>query len=132
MISYQGEEGGQSIREKADDAFSHACESDSTIVFPQPKVRDNVYYIIGFLRIQAEKQAKRLAEDSGRQLCLSYFASKRFFIRNRGGEEAVRQLIDDPTIPTSLVEARERYGGLRYADARCWRFFLLLNMCLPP
>ena len=66
LISYQGEEGGQSIQEKADNAFSHAYESDSSILFPKPKVRDNVYYIVGFLGTQAEKQAKRLAEASGR------------------------------------------------------------------
>ena len=75
-------------------------------------VRNNVYYIIGFLGIQAGNHAKRLSKGSRRQLCLSYFAAERFTVRNKS-----------ETIPTSLVETRERYGGLSYADARCWRCF---------
>ena len=74
-------------------------------------------------RNTGRKHAKRLAKGSGRQLCLSYFAVERFAVRNKGGEEAVKKLISETAIPTSLVETRERYGGLRYADARCWRFF---------
>ena len=35
----------------------------------------------------------------------------------------VQSLINDESLPTSMVESREQYGGLRYADARCWRFF---------
>ena len=54
---------------------------------------------------------------------MSYFASERFAVRNKGGEEVVQSLINDESLPTSMVESRERYGGLRYADARCWRFF---------
>ena len=66
-----------------------------------------MYYIIGFLGIQAGNHAKRLAKGSGRQLCLSYFAAEQFAVRNKGGEEVVEKLIDDKAIPTSLVETKE-------------------------
>ena len=123
LITYKGKGRGQSIGEQVGDAFDRAFESDTFSIFPKRKVRSNVYYIVGFLGIQAEKHAKRLAKGSGRQLCLSYFAVERFAVRNKGGEDAVNKLVNETAIPTSMVETRERYGGLRYADARCWRFF---------
>ena len=49
LITYKGKGRGQSIGEKAGDAFTRAGESDTFSIFPKPKVRSNVYYIICLL-----------------------------------------------------------------------------------
>ena len=43
LISYRGEGGGNSVREKVCGAFTLAHNSDTITIFPQPKVRNNVY-----------------------------------------------------------------------------------------
>ena len=51
----------------------------------------------------------------------------RFIVRNRDGDSAVSRITGDDSMPTEMVENRERFGGLHYADVKCWEFFALLE-----
>lgn len=36
-------------------------------------------------------------------------------------------LINDTEMPTDMVEKKEKLGGLRYADKKCWEFFAVVE-----
>ena len=116
-----------SIKEKSDQAFSHAIDSDPSSLFPRTEVLNNVYYLIGFLGNQAQKHAPRLADGSTRQLCMLLFAKKRFHVRNKGGESAVLAIIEDESIPTRMGQEKEHQNGLRYADGVCFKYFVAIE-----
>ena len=92
MIACKGKGRGQSIGKKADDVFTHACGSHMIALFPKPKARNNAYYMIGFLGIQAGNHANCLAKDSKRQLCLPYFAAEWFAVCKKGGQKVVEMM----------------------------------------
>lgn len=61
---------------------------------------------------------------SGKQVCLFHLSDARFKSRRADdGDLAVLELIADPSVPTTMVEKREMFNGLKYPDHRCWKFF---------
>ena len=70
---------------------------------------------------------KRMAKGSARQACMLHLTQSRFIVRNRDGESAVIGVTSDESIPTEMVERTERFGGLHYADAKCWKFFAIVE-----
>jgi len=74
-----------------------------------------------------EKHAKRMARGSGKQVCMLHLHKSRYIVQNRDGDSTVSRVIRDNSTPTEMVERTERFGGLHCADARCWKFFALLE-----
>ena len=37
------------------------------------------------------------------------------------------EVIDDPDVPTDLVQERESFGGLHYPSRECWIFFGMIE-----
>ena len=108
------------VKLKVDHAISWSTTRE---LFPKEGVCKNVYYIIGFLRNQASKEAKRRSEKSGVRLCLEFVAGRRFYVWNRGESDCILSLIENPEVPTDLVHERELFGGLQYPSVECWSFF---------
>ena len=74
-----------------------------------------------------EKHAKRTARGNGKQECMLHLHKSIYIVQNRDGDYVVNKVISDDSIPTKMVERTERFGGLHYVDARCWKFFALLE-----
>ena len=129
LITYPSKGEALSINEQVKAKVDHALKVGTNELYPNQKVKDNVYYIIGFLGNQAEKHAERCAEGSGGKKCIEYIVKNRFHVNNRGeeNENQIKALLDDAGVPTALVQQRERLGGLHYADKACWEFFAIID-----
>ena len=84
-------------------------------LFPLPKAKRSVYYVVRVFAGKAEKHAKRFAKGSDRHLCLSYSAGAHFFEEKKGGR-MVLTLTNDSSIQTDMVGKSEMLGGLYYAN----------------
>ena len=56
---------------------------------------------------------------------MTYIAGETFLVNNKkqSHKDGIKKLIANEEMPTELVHQRERLGGLRYADKKCWEFF---------
>ena len=127
LIGSPSGEKSLTVKEQVDSAIAFAATAAMFDLYPRRKVMNNLYYIIGFVGGQMEKHAKRMARGSGKQACMLHLHKSRYIVQIRDGDSAVSRIISDDSIPTEMVERTERFGGLHYADARCWKFFALLE-----
>jgi hypothetical protein len=129
MIAYSGSGDKLTIKEQVGQAIEYAHKVEASKLFSDPKILKNVYYIIGFLGRQAEKQSTKRKEGSGAQKCFKYISDTRWLVRNRSESQTqqINTLISNPTIPTDLVQQREAFGGLHYPDEKCWRVFAIVD-----
>ena len=129
LIEHSSSGEKQSIKEQVEKKISYATREDTQHLFSDAKVRKNVYYIIGFLGNQAEKEASRRAKDSGVSKCLHFLSQHCFLVRNRSDSESqqIDMLIADEDIPTDMISKREAFGGLHYHTKSCWQLFVVVD-----
>ena len=101
--------GTLSIKEKSDQAFSHAIDSDPSSLFPQPEVLDNVYYLIWFWGIRPRNMPlawQTAAQDSSVCCCLL-----------RTGSMFVTKMVSCPSWQSSRMSLYQ-LGWYRRRNAR--------------
>jgi hypothetical protein len=81
-------------------------------IFPDLTTQEHSYYIWGFIRHQAAKQADRRSKRGMVFKLLTHFSST---------------IVADGAIPTGLVERRMAFGGLKFASKQSWAIFAKID-----
>ena len=128
LISSTSNDGTVSIAEQIKEKVGHAIKcNDTNSLFHDKKVRNNVYYIIGFLGNQGKKEAERRAKGSGVKKCLLHITKERFLVPSNPKSEEKIDALRDKGVPTEMVDARLAFNGLHYPDELCWQVFAIIE-----
>ena len=98
----------------------HAVGVVTDKLYPVPGVMNNVYYVTGCLDNQVKNEARRRVKDSGVKIYLTYITEQQFLVKKNDQSVEIAVLINDNSMPISMVLDRESFGGLKYATKVYW------------